>query len=61
VVERKEMPLSKVEVPMLKVTPTIRKQESEAAIEVRIITAANLLVGNYCVPEHNSYMGLRHG
>jgi hypothetical protein len=60
-VERKKTPLLKVEVPMMKVTPTIGKQESEAAFEARIVAAANLLVGNYCVPEHNSYTGLWHG
>jgi hypothetical protein len=48
-VERKEMPLSKVIVPIPKVTLTIGKHESEAAFEVRIIVVANLLVGSYCM------------
>jgi hypothetical protein len=60
-VEKRETPLSKVVVPMPKVTPIIGKQESEAAFEARIIATANLLAGNYCVPEHNSYTGLWHG
>jgi hypothetical protein len=29
--------------------------------EARIVNAANLLVGNYNVAEHNTYQGLRHG
>jgi hypothetical protein len=44
-VERKEMPLSKVVVPMLKVTPVIGTKESEATFEMQIKHAANLLVG----------------
>jgi hypothetical protein len=59
-VETKETPLSKVVVPMPKVTPTIGAQESEAAFEKRIMNAANLLVGNYNIAEHNAYKGLRH-
>jgi hypothetical protein len=60
-VETREMPLTKVMVPMLKVTPTIGAQESEAAFDKRIVNAANLLVGNYNIIEHNAYKGLRHG
>jgi hypothetical protein len=60
-VETKETPLSKVTMPMLKVTPIIGMKESEAVFEMRIINAHNLLVGNYNVVEHNAYTGLRHG
>jgi hypothetical protein len=60
-VEVKGTPLSMVVVPMLKITPTIGTHESDAAIEARIVTAANLLVGNYNVTEHNAQTGLRHG
>jgi hypothetical protein len=60
-VERKEMPRSKVVVPMLEVTPIIGKLESKASFEERIVAVANLLVGNYYVPEHNSYTRLWHG
>jgi hypothetical protein len=60
-VERKETPLSKVMVPIPKVTPTIGKQESEAIFKAWIATAANLLVGNYGFTEHNAHTGLRHG
>jgi hypothetical protein len=55
------MPLTKVMVPMLKVTPTIGAQESEAAFDKRIVNAANLLVDNYNIIEHNAYKGHRHG
>jgi hypothetical protein len=57
----KETPLSKVVVPIPKVTPIIGKQQSGAAFKVWIIATSNLLVGNYCAMEHNTYMGLRHG
>jgi hypothetical protein len=60
-VEKKETPLSKVMVPMPKVTPTIAKQESKAAFEAWIVAAANLLVGNYYITGNNTYMGLQHG
>jgi hypothetical protein len=60
-VETKEMPLSKVMVPMSKVTPTIGRQESEAAFEERIMSTANLLVGNYNVVVHNAYIRFWHG
>jgi hypothetical protein len=60
-VERKETPLSKVMMPMPNVTPTIGKQKSEAAFKAWIVATANLLVGNYCMMELNSCMGLRHG
>jgi hypothetical protein len=60
-VERKETPFSKVIVPMSKVTPIIWKQESEAAFQAWIVATANLLVGNYCVTEHNTYTGFWHG
>jgi hypothetical protein len=60
-VEKKETPLSKVMVPMPKVTPIIVKQESEAAFEAQIVAASSLPVGNYCITENNTYMGLRHG
>jgi hypothetical protein len=38
-----------------------RYRESEAAFEGQIVAAANLLVDNHFMTEHNSYMGLRHG
>jgi hypothetical protein len=60
-VEIKETPLLKVVVLMWKVPPFIGTQESEAAFKAWIVTAANLLVGNYNVTEHNAYKGLRHG
>jgi hypothetical protein len=60
-VDTKETPLSKVIVPMLKVTPTIDAQESEATFEKRFMNAASFLVGNYNIAEHNTYKGLRHG
>jgi hypothetical protein len=60
-VEMKETPLSKVVVPMPKVTPTIGTKESEAAFETRIVNTANLLVNDYNVMEHNAYTGLHHG
>jgi hypothetical protein len=53
--------LTKVVVRMPKITPIIGTQESETALEARIVVAANLLVGNYCVTEHNACTGLRHG
>jgi hypothetical protein len=59
-VEMKETPLSKVVVPMPKVTPNIGKQQSGAAFKAWIIATSNLLVGNYCAMEHNTKMGLRH-
>jgi hypothetical protein len=60
-VERKETPLSKVVVPMSKITPVIGTKESEAAFETWIVHVANLLVGKYNVAEHNAYMGLHYG
>jgi hypothetical protein len=60
-VEMEETPLSKVMVPMLKVTPTIGNQELEAALEAQIVVATNLLVGIYNVEENNAYIGLQHG
>jgi hypothetical protein len=56
----KERPLSKVMVPMPKVTPAIGAKETKATFETWIVNAANLLVGNYNVVEHNAYTGLRH-
>jgi hypothetical protein len=44
------MTLPKVVVPMLMVPMP----------SYQIVTAANLLVGNFCVPEHNAYIGLRY-
>jgi hypothetical protein len=60
-VEMKETPLLKVMMPMPKVTPTIGNKESDAAFEAWIVVAANLLVSNYNVAEHNAYTRLRHG
>jgi hypothetical protein len=59
--ETKESPLSKVVVPMPQVDTAIRTGESGAEFEARIMNAANLLVGNYNVVEHNAYQELRHG
>jgi hypothetical protein len=60
-VVRWESPISKVVVPMPKVTPMIGKKESEAAFEVWIVQAANQQLGNYCMTEDNSCTGLLHG
>jgi hypothetical protein len=60
-VETKEMPLSKVVVTIPKVTPVIEANESGAAFEKRILQAANLLVGNYSMMEHNACDGLCYG
>jgi hypothetical protein len=60
-VKRKEISLSKVMVPMLKLTPTIGKHELETALKAWIAATANMLIVNYCVTEHNSCTGLRHG
>jgi hypothetical protein len=60
-VEGLELPISKVVMPMPKVTPIIVKHESEAALEAWIVMVANQLVGNYCMMEHNSCTGLQHG
>jgi hypothetical protein len=57
----KVTPLSKVMVPMPKVTPTIGNQESEAAIKAQIVGATNLLVCNYNVEENKAYTLLWHG
>jgi hypothetical protein len=53
-VEMKETPLSKVVVPMPRVTIVIGAQEPGDEFEVRIVNVANLLVGNYNVKEHNA-------
>jgi hypothetical protein len=60
-VDTKETPLSKVVVPMPKVTLTIGNKKSEAAFKAWIVVIANLLVDNYNVTEHNAYAGLQHG
>jgi hypothetical protein len=60
-VEKKETPLLRVVVPMLKVTPAIGMKETESTFETRIVNATNLLVGKYNVVEHNAYTGLRYG
>jgi hypothetical protein len=57
-----ESPLLKVTVLMPKVTLYIGEKEMEAAIEARIVTAANVLVGNYSAAEDNSCaMQPQHG
>jgi hypothetical protein len=56
-VETKETQLLKVIVPMPKVTPIIGEKQLGAAFEKRIIHAANLLVGNYNITEHNACTG----
>jgi hypothetical protein len=53
-VERMESPLSKVIMPMSKVTAIIGKQDTGAAFEARIVVAANQLVGNYNMLEHRA-------
>jgi hypothetical protein len=60
-VETKETPLSKVVVPMPQVTPVIRAQVLGSTFEVRIATAACLLVGNYNIAEHNAYKCVHQG
>jgi hypothetical protein len=57
----KETPLSRVVVPMPKVTSAIGVKETELSIETQIVNAANLLVGKYNVVEHNAYTRLQHG
>jgi hypothetical protein len=57
-VERKGSPLSKVMAPMPQVNPVIGAQDLGAAFEARIANAANLLVGNYNITEHNICKGL---
>jgi hypothetical protein len=57
----KESPLSKVIVSMPRITTTIREQESEAKFVVRIVDAANELVGRYNIAQHTAYQGLQHG
>jgi hypothetical protein len=59
--EMKVTPQSKILVPMPQVTPFIGAQELGLTFEVRIVTAACLLVGNYNIVEHNVCKGLRHG
>jgi hypothetical protein len=55
-VERKESPFSKVVVLMLQITTTVSGGwESEAKFVVRIKDAANELVGQYNITEHNTY------
>jgi hypothetical protein len=39
----------------------IGTKETEVTFETQIVNAANLLVGNYNVVEHNAYTGLQHG
>jgi hypothetical protein len=53
-VERMESPLSKVIMPMSKVTAIIGKQDTGVAFEARIVVAANQLVGNYNMLEHRA-------
>jgi hypothetical protein len=60
-VETKETPLSKVVVPMPRVTAIIRAQEPGAEFKAHIANAVNLLVGNYNVTEHNACQRLQHG
>jgi hypothetical protein len=60
-VETRELPLSKVVIPMPMVTPVIRAQETGAAFEARIASTANQLIGNYTTTEHASSATLQHG
>jgi hypothetical protein len=53
-VEKMESPLSKVTVPMLKVTYTVGEREMGAAFEARIASVANQLTGNYNMSEHRA-------
>jgi hypothetical protein len=55
-VKRMESPLSKVTMPMPKVTAIIAEQETVASFEVRIASAANQLVGNYGVSKDRAYV-----
>jgi hypothetical protein len=54
VVERMDSPLSKVIVPMPKVTAIIRERETGVPFEARIASAANQLDGNYSLPKHRT-------
>jgi hypothetical protein len=60
-VETKESPLSKVIVSMPLITAALEEREYEAMFVARVENAANLLVGNYNIVEHNAYQGLRYG
>jgi hypothetical protein len=59
-VETKESPLSKLMVSMPQVTVAIQEQEPVGKLDAHILHAANLLVGNYNITEHNAYLGLWH-
>jgi hypothetical protein len=60
-VERRESPLSKVMAPVLQGNPIIGEQEPGDVFEARIVSAANVLVGNYNMTEHNTYKELWGG
>jgi hypothetical protein len=60
-VEMKESPLSKVIVPMPRITTAIGQRESEATFVAQIEKVVNELVGRYNIVEHNAYQGLRYG
>jgi hypothetical protein len=53
-VEKIESPLSKVIVPMPKMTAIIAEKETWAAFEARIASATNQLVGNYGTTKHHA-------
>jgi hypothetical protein len=59
-VETKKSLLSKVVVPMPKVTPIIVEQEAGTAFEAQIAVAVNRLVGNYGVTKHAACATLQH-
>jgi hypothetical protein len=60
-VDMKESPLSKVVVPMPRITTTIGEWESGDSFVAHIEDATNELGGRYTVAGHIAYQGLRHG
>jgi hypothetical protein len=48
-------------VPMQRVTVVIKAQEPGVEFKARIVSAANVLVGNYNITEDKASQGLRHG
>jgi hypothetical protein len=60
-VETKESSLSKIILPMPQIGTAIAERESPAKFAAQIEKAANELVGQYNLTEHNAYQGLCHG
>jgi hypothetical protein len=55
-VEKTELPLLNITVPMPKVTAIIAEQEMEASFDARIASATNQSVGNYNSTQHRTGM-----